>query len=87
MGTIDGVRGSAAFRRVGAHRQWDADGLEGVCKLPWFWNLEADVHLGCLRVRFLTEEEKISDLPQVYEEERVVAIASRPRFEPLPLGR
>lgn len=39
---------------------------------PWNWNPEADVQPGDVRVRFLTEEEKVTGRPEVYEGEKYI---------------
>merc|ERR1712240_171121 len=58
VGTKDGVVKASTIRRVGAHRRWDAEGLDAVRGVPWQWDPDSDVETQKLLVRHLTEEEK-----------------------------
>ena len=58
VGTPEGVKRAGTIRRVGAHRRWDADGLDKIRGVPWQWDPEADEVADNLMVRMLSEEEK-----------------------------
>ena len=58
IGTADGVKRAGTIRRVGAHRRWDAEGLDQVRGVPWQWNPDADEVPDKLLVRMLSEEER-----------------------------
>lgn len=70
MGSSDGISIVSTIRRVGAHRCWGADGLAGTPGESWSWNPDAEVQLGYLRVRFMTEEEKLSGRPEAHNSEK-----------------
>ena len=45
VGTRAGIFCAGTVRRVGAHRQWDCDGLEHVRGLLWQWDpAQGDIH-------------------------------------------
>lgn len=69
VGSQDGVRRVATFRRVGAHRRWDPDGLSEVRGRPWEWNPDGGVGPGDLLVRRLTEEENRESLCKMIGDE------------------
>ena len=58
IGTPDGVKRSGTIRRVGAHRRWDAEGLDQIRGVPWQWNPDLDEVPDKLMVRMLSDEEK-----------------------------
>ena len=58
IGTHEGVKRAGTIRRVGAHRRWDADGLDQIRGVPWQWNPDADEVPDKLMVRMLSEEER-----------------------------
>ena len=58
VGTKDGATKASTIRRVGAHRRWDAEGLDAVRGVPWQWDPESDEETHKLLVRHLTDEEK-----------------------------
>ena len=58
VGTKEGIRRAGTIRRVGAHRRWDATGLDSIRGVPWKWDPEADDVVDKLLVRHLTYEEK-----------------------------
>ena len=58
VGTNKGIVKAGTIRRAGAHRRWDAEGLESIKGLPWHWNPEQEEPTKDLRLRWLTEEEK-----------------------------
>ena len=42
VGIKEGVQKAGTIRRVGAHRRWDAAGLDTICGLLWKRDLDAD---------------------------------------------
>ena len=60
IGTKGGATKVSTIRRVGAHRRWDAEGLDAVRGVPWQWDPDSDEDTQKLLVRHLTEEEKAS---------------------------
>ena len=58
IGTSEGVKRAGTIRRVGAHRRWDAEGLDQVRGVPWQWNPDAEEVPDKLMVRMLSEEER-----------------------------
>ena len=58
VGTKEGIRRAGTIRRVGAHRRWDATGLDSIRGVSWKWDPEADDVVDKLLVRHLTCEEK-----------------------------
>ena len=60
VGTSDGIKRAGTIRRVGAHRRWDGDGLDGVRGVPWKWDPDAEEVPDKLLVRMLSEDEKKS---------------------------
>ena len=58
VGTKDGVIRAGTLRRVGAHRRWDAEGLDAVRGVPWKWDPDAEEVHDKLLVRMLSEDEK-----------------------------
>ena len=58
MGTKDGVIRAGTLRRVGAHRRWNAEGLDVVRGVPWKWDPDAQEVHDKLLVRMLSEDEK-----------------------------
>ena len=73
IGTRGGIVKAATIRRVGAHRRWDREGLEEIRGVPWRWNPDEEGKEVGLKVRWLTEEERMSgaatreeNLPRAY---------------------
>ena len=58
IGTPEGVKRAGTIRRVGAHRRWDAEGLDQVRGVPWQWNPDVDEVPDKLMVRMLSEDER-----------------------------
>ena len=58
VGTEAGVVKAGTIKRVGAHRRWDAAGLERVQGLPWKWNPDAEELPRELRLRWLSDGER-----------------------------
>ena len=58
IGTAEGVKRAGTIRRVGAHRRWDAEGLDKIRGVPWQWDPDVDEVPDKLMVRMLSEEEK-----------------------------
>ena len=58
IGTAEGVKKAGTIRRVGAHRRWDADGLDKVRGVPWQWDPEVDEVPDKLVVRMLEDEKQ-----------------------------
>ena len=58
IGTKNGVVKAGTIRRVGAHRRWDAQGLEKIQGVPWKWNPDSDDAPRELRLRWLSDSEK-----------------------------
>ena len=53
-----GVIRAGTLRRVGAHRRWDAEGLDAVRGVPWKWDQDAEEVHDKFLVRMLSENEK-----------------------------
>ena len=60
VGTEKGIRKAASIKRVGGHRRWDGEGLNKVQGVPWRWDPDEEDMPKELRVRYLTDEEKMN---------------------------
>ena len=58
VGTSEGAVRAGTIRRVGAHRRWDAEGLDSVRGVPWQWDPETNEVPDKLLVRMLSDDEK-----------------------------
>ena len=58
VGTRQGAVRAGTIRRVGAHRRWDAEGLDSVRGIPWQWDPDAGEVPDKLFVRLLSDDEK-----------------------------
>ena len=56
---------AGTIRRVGAHRRWDADGLDSVRGVPWQWDPDADEVSDKLLVHLLSDDENVNVLPYI----------------------
>lgn len=71
-GAVEGIRRASKIRRVGAHRRCDAEGQSEIRGMPRYWNPQADVQPGDLRVCFLDEGEMATGRPEAYDGEKKI---------------